>query len=144
LRDLLYDIKEYVSEEKKGGSLEEFDKGLIQGIDEFLAMVEELAEKYSVGLDDETIFSDRNDKDIMYKYLLRDLIFQVKEELHKMPEDNFSLSKRELGRKTAYKFYLLELIESMLMAFGLTKREAGFYDYEKHMGLEYDEEEEEE
>lgn len=133
LRDLIYLLKDRIKELENDSTLNissDFYSGWIKSYHDIIDMSKKLATKYNVSIDDNFIFnySNKSNKDLFYKDLLRDLIYQIKETIECIRTSK--LNSFEDGRLFGYET-TLDLIKNHTIGFFQSLDDINFFDYEK-------------
>lgn len=133
LRDLIYLLKDRINELENDNTINlsnDFYSGWIKSYHDIIDMSQKLAAKYNVSIDDNFIFnhSNKSNKDLFYKDLLRDLIYQIKETIECIRTRK--LNSFEDGRLFGYET-TLDLIKNHTIGFFQSLDDINFFDYEK-------------
>ena len=134
-------VKDSQIKEEKSGGTTPFDIGRREAYIEVLRYIEELGKKYSISLDDDTLISlGERVEDIKYRYLIRDLIYYMKDTLYKYkkgPIEGYGPiegDEYQIGRIYMY-LHLLNLLKGQTIGFFLKLKDLDYFDYELENGL---------
>ena len=134
-------IKDGLQKEVESGEATPFDNGRRDAYIEILRYIEELGKKYSISLDKDTLMDfDDGLEYIKYRYLIRDLIYYMKDTLYKYkkgPIEGYGPiegDEYQIGRVHTY-HHLLNLLKGITIGFFLKLKDLDYFDYELEKGI---------